>query len=235
MAGIPFPPGITNNDIKGFGSSALAALDPTTNLIIKFPFVTTESTKCDHEREIYERLERSSHPRPPSILNFHGTTPHGILLEYAPHRTLRHYLRDLDTPAPISMILRWADQAAEGLQFLHENGICHGDVDCSKFFVTEDLNVKVGGFTRSTEATSDGLKKDIVDFGSAVYYMVTGYMPYQGLGGEEREEMFRKHEFPDLMDVELKAVIFPCWAGSYEGFGGVVGDVRGYGRFLGVV
>ncbi|RAL03490.1 uncharacterized protein BO80DRAFT_442613 [Aspergillus ibericus CBS 121593] len=89
---IPFPPGITNEDIKGWGSSSLAALDPTTNHILKFPINDTERIPCDLEKSIYIRLSHSPYPRPPSILQYHGATPHGILLEYAEHGTLLRYL-----------------------------------------------------------------------------------------------------------------------------------------------
>ena len=219
-------------DVQGLGQSGMAALDPTTKHIIKFPFKDEERANCNREREIYQRLERSSLPRPSSLLKFYGSTDHGILLEYAEHGTLRRYLNGSTPPLPLPTLLSWAKQAAEALQFIHANGIMHGDVDCRKFFITECLDLKVGDFTRSSDATPEGVRADISDFGSALYEQVTGYLPYPGLPQDEKERMFRQMEFPDLTTVEVKGIIFPCWAGHYTSFAGVLEDIEQHIRAL---
>lgn len=130
------------------------------------------------------------------------------------------------------MILRFAKQAAEALQFIHDNGIAHGDVDCVSFYVDELLDVKVGDFTRSTDATPQAVKRDISDFGSAIYYLVTSQYPYPGMTDKQIEERFQRKEFPDLTDVQLKGIIHPCWAGHYASFEEVLVDVKEHIRLL---
>ncbi|EHA18456.1 hypothetical protein CBS63078_4938 [Aspergillus niger] len=229
MGALQFPPGIDPDDMIGQGSSGIAALDPKTKHIIKFPFNEDEArAACDREKEIYERLERSPLPRPSSLLKYYGPRDQGILLEYAKHGTLRRYAYGLDLPIPLPAILRWAKQAAEALQFIHENGIAHGDVSCVSFYVDQFLDVKVGDFTRSSDATPQAVKQDISDYGSALYYLVTGQYPYQGLPEKEVEECFKRGEFPDLTDVQLKSIIHPCWAGHYNSFEGLLVDVQGH-------
>ncbi|KAL3265063.1 hypothetical protein ABHI18_000187 [Aspergillus niger] len=175
MGALQLPPGIDPDDMIGQGSSGIAALDPKTKHIIKFPFNEDEArAACDREKEIYERLERSPLPRPSSLLKYYGPRDQGILLEYAKHGTLRRYAYGLDLPIPLPAILRWAKQAAEALQFIHENGIAHGDVSCVSFYVDQFLDVKVGDFTRSSDATPQAVRQDISDYGSALYYLVTG-------------------------------------------------------------
>ncbi|KAL2794918.1 kinase-like domain-containing protein [Aspergillus keveii] len=145
-----FPPGICIRDVKGCGTSGMVALVPNTKCIIKFPLGDEdECARCDHEREIYQLLETSSHERPLSLLRFHGSTSHGILLDYAEFGPVRQFLRESQDSIPTSTLFRWARQAAEALQFLHENSICHGDVNCTNFFLDQHLNLKVGDFTSS--------------------------------------------------------------------------------------
>ncbi|OJZ88760.1 hypothetical protein ASPFODRAFT_205861 [Aspergillus luchuensis CBS 106.47] len=233
MGGLQFPPGIDADDMIGQGKSGIAALDPKTKHIIKFPYNTDEGgAECTHEKEIYERLERSPLPRPSSLLKYYGSTEHGIFLEYAKNGTLRRYSDGFDYGIPLPMILRFAKQAAEALQFIHDNGIAHGDVDCVSFYVDELLDLKVGDFTRSTDATPQAMKKDISDFGSAIYYLVTSQYPYPGMTDKQIEELIQRKEFPDLTDVQLKGIIHPCWAGHYASFEEVLVDVKEHIRLL---
>ncbi|GCB23033.1 serine/threonine-protein kinase HT1 [Aspergillus awamori] len=233
MGALRLPPGIDPDDMIGQGSSGIVALDPKTKHIIKFPFNEDEArAACDREKEIYERLERSPLPRPSSLLKYYGPRDQGIFLEYAKHGTLRRYAYGLDLPIPLPAILRWAKQAAGALHFIHESGIAHGDVSCVSFYVDQFLDVKVGDFTRSSDATPQAVKQDISDYGSALYYLVTGQYPYQGLPEKEVEERFKRGEFPDLTDVQLKSIIHPCWAGHYTGFAGVLEDLREHIRLL---
>ena len=80
----------------------MAALDPQTKYIIKFPLGDEdECARCDREREIYQLLEGSPHPRPSSLLGFHGSTSHGILLEYTELGPVRQYLAETQSQWPV--------------------------------------------------------------------------------------------------------------------------------------
>ncbi|KAE8355375.1 kinase-like protein [Aspergillus coremiiformis] len=225
-----FPPGIGIQDVKGCGTSGMAALDPDTKCIIKFPLGDDdECARCDHEREIYQLLELSSRERPSSLLKFHGSTSHGILLDYAELGPVRQFLRESQDLITISTLLRWARQAAEALQFLHENRICHGDVNCTNFFLDQHLNLKVGDFTSSlvgSRATPQDFQEDISNYGSALYEMATGHLPYHTLSEDEREQKFRQRKFPDLTNVHLKSLILRCWNAEYTTLVNIAKDIN---------
>ncbi|KAL5340933.1 kinase-like domain-containing protein [Aspergillus crustosus] len=231
MGATNFPPGIGIQDIKGCGTSGMVALDLNTKYIIKFPLGDEdECARCNHEKEIYQLLESSSHERPPSLLKFHGSTSHGILLDYAELGPVRHFLRGgSHDPIPSSILLRWARQAAEALQFLHNNSICHGDVNCSNLFLDQHLDLKVGDFTSSlvgSLATPHDFQGDISNLGSAMYEMARGHLSYPTLSEDEREQKLEQREFPDLANVELKSMILRCWNTEYTCFVDIVEDIE---------
>ncbi|KAL4862653.1 hypothetical protein BDV12DRAFT_39937 [Aspergillus spectabilis] len=228
--GFSFPPGIGIQDVKGCGTSGMAALDPETRYIIKFPLGDDdECARCDQEREIYQLLELSSHPRPSSLLKFHGVTSYGILLDYAELGPVRQFLHKSQYSVPISTLLRWAQQAAEALQFIQANGICHGDVSCTNFFLDQSLDLKVGDFTSSfnnSPATPEAFQEDILNYGSALYEMATGHLPCPNLCEDEREQRFKQKAYPDLTNVEMKSMILRCWDGQYTSFTNILEDIN---------
>jgi serine/threonine protein kinase len=95
-------------------------------------------------------------------------------------------------------LLRWAEQAAESLVFIHSEGVLHGDINCGNFCLDRDLNLKLGDFAGSSIDQSLALvcyntthqlpddspsatgevriteRTEIFVFGSALYEMSTG-------------------------------------------------------------
>lgn len=227
-----FPSGIGIQDIKGYGTSGMAALIPNTQTIIKFP-VTAEAEereRCDREKSIYELFQSSSYPRPSSLLNYQGHTEEGILLEFAELGPVRLYLQGLPYPLPELLLLRWATEAAEALHFAHLNGVFHGDVNCTNFFITKDLGLKLGDFTSSFVHTSLPrleLQEDIRNFGSAIYEMATGSSPFPALSSTERENMLIAKRYPDMQQVTvLRQIILRCWEGKYSNMEQIIIDIN---------
>ena len=82
------------------------------------------------------------------------------------------------------------NQTAQGLKFLHDNNIVHGDIKASKVllrFTSQNKTVdKLGGFRRSKQLQSahyfwnNWKSNDISDLGSLIYKAVTEgkYIPY---------------------------------------------------------
>jgi serine/threonine protein kinase len=212
------PPGISSRDFIGGGTSGVAALIPGTTTVLKFPHGDEdECERCDREAEVYEHIKSSPDHCPTSLLRYRGRNEYGILLEYADHGPVRHYLRKPTTQPPeVAVILRWASQAAQAIVFLHANGIMHGDISCNNFFLNENLDLKVGDFTNSKIFSSlddtSILKMDVFEFGLALYEMSTGIELYRGQSPEEKEEALRVNGFPDLSQVKgLGSVISRCW------------------------
>jgi serine/threonine protein kinase len=126
-------------------------------------------------------------------------------------------------------LLQWSQQAAEALQFIHANGVCHGDVSCTNFFLDKSLDLKVGDFTslsNGSRVTMQDIQDDISDYGSALYEMATGYPPFPDLHKNEREQRLKQKSFPDLANLELKSVVLRCWNGHYKSFADVLRDVN---------
>jgi serine/threonine protein kinase len=129
----------------------------------------------------------------------------------------------------MSILLRWAREAAEALLFVHLNGVSHGDINCTNFFLNGDLELKLGDFTSSfvhSHIPRQDLQGDIRDFGSALFEMATGHLPYPDLSTIEREEALLAKQYPDLTQITaLKSIIVHCWNGEYEHMKDVIKDI----------
>lgn len=231
-----YPPGISLQDIKGCGTSGIAALVPNTKEILKFSLGDEdECARCDHERRIYQLFELSSYQRPKSLLRFLGSTNYGILLEFAELGPVRQYLHGLRHPPQESICLRWAYQAAEALHFVHINGVCHGDINCNNFFLDGHLDLKLGDFTSSSihpHIPQQALQEDMFEFGSALYEMATGHPPYPDLSTTEREETLLAKKYPDLTKITtLKSIIHRCWNAEYNNMEDIMKDIEKTRKF----
>jgi serine/threonine protein kinase len=233
-----FPPGISIQDIKGYGTSGMTALIPNSQIIIKFP-VTEEDEergRCNREKLIYQLFQSSSYQRPRSLLRYNGSTNHGILLEYAELGPVRLYLQGLAHPLPVSVLLRWAREAADALLFVHLHGVSHGDINCTNFFLNSQLELKLGDFTSSfihSPIPEQVLQEDIRDFGSALYEMATGHLPFPNLSTTKREEALLARIYPDITQVTvLKSIILRCWNGEYKCLEDIINDIDKAGMLL---
>lgn len=68
-----------------------------------------------------------------------------IQMEYCP-RTLRGHLDSVDAPAEKEFASHVIRQVAEGLRYLHKQGIIHRDLTPSNIFFNNEKNIKIGDF-----------------------------------------------------------------------------------------
>ena len=227
-----FPPGIGIQDIKGYGTSGMAALIPNTQTIIKFPVTeeAEERERCDREKSIYQLFQSSSEQCPKSLLRYNGETADGILLEYAELGLVRLYLQGLSCLLSVSVLLRWAKEAATALHFVHLHGVSHGDINCTNLFLSKDLGLKLGDFTSSFIHSSlpvHAVQEDIRDFGSAIYEMATGSLPFPNLSNAEREKAILARNYPDMRQITaLNQIILHCWKGEYKHMENIIFDIN---------
>ncbi|KAI9841785.1 MAG: hypothetical protein M1837_000379 [Sclerophora amabilis] len=245
MTGRPIlklPPAISAEHLKGGGTTGMVALLPG-QTVIKFPHGEPDDiVRLRKEGDIYERFQKAKR-RPRSLLQYRGRTKDGILLEYAERGSVREYLRS-QTSAPSSiLLLRWAEQAAEALAFSHANGVLHGDINCSNYFLTQQLELKLGDFATSAmdgpttslysithqlaDADITSSQTEIFAFGSSLYEMVTGRAPYADLDYEEVESRFRQKQFPDLSIIRvLGGTVGKCWMLEFDNMEDVLEAIK---------
>ncbi|KAI9730976.1 MAG: hypothetical protein M1834_005437 [Cirrosporium novae-zelandiae] len=236
-----------NNECVGAGQSG-RVYHLTPSIVLKHSWVGNEKdTEC--ERKVYERL--GPHPR---ILKYLGPGPMpieperlpprdiGIRLEYHPKGSLREYI-----PSDAEIFpLKWAEQIAEGLEYLHRNRIVHCDTSSSNILVTDNLDVvlcdfagsiidgvKVNGVSyeqrcsRRYEYTDDfDHIDDLFGFGTVIYELSTRMRPYADKTDQEVRQLYKKGEFPDVSSLEMGSIINKCWHGGYESASAVLVDIR---------
>jgi serine/threonine protein kinase len=189
------------------------------------------------ELQILERL--GQHPR---VVQLKGEHKDGLLLEYLPNRSVEHYLSTHVYVAPEQRLI-WGQQAADGLDYIHGRNVIHGDVSIGNILVGPDLGVKfcdIQGILLpldDTDALDSGVPQrdksstlcsdpnymdrmdDIHSLGTALYFIITGEMPFPDLEADEEEEIdarFQKNEFPPLERVLAGDVIRKCWLRMYN-------------------
>jgi len=178
----------------------------------------------EREAEIYQLL--GHHDR---LVKMIRHTDEGLFLEYMVNRDLKTYLQnhqDIST----DQRLRWACEAAEGLQLLHSKNIIHCDTKPRNFLLDVDLNLKIIDFAGSTVAGSRSnsceqtryylprdwrepptTTTDLFALGSTIYEIMTGISPYGELPSNEVLERYRDKNFPDISSVPCGEVIRKCW------------------------
>ena len=126
----------------------------------------------------------------------------------------------------------WILQIAEALQFIHRNGVIHGDLTSSNIFLDSNLDPKIADFAGSSldqsplliespgsycyPGSSLSVQGDIFAFGSLVYEIMTGESPYEGKDGDEVRALFLKNIFPETTQLgPLGHIIDKCWRGEY--------------------
>lgn len=239
---IEYPSGFGMKDIIAWGSTGLVLLDAASNTVIKSPLDREQSPFILREQEIYERFsDCGGHPR---ILSYHGIFESGIRLEYAPNYDLWSYLRKHKDRVGVAQKLLWATQILEALCIVHDAGVIHGDVTLQNIFLDENLNIKLADFaidgsplligvTASHHCPGDALfvKGDIFAFGSDLYEMVTGSVPYEGLESEVISDNYNKGLYPEIESLEdIGKVISNCWNGQYFDCRAVIKDLESQTR-----
>lgn len=183
----------------------------------------------DTEARIYQHL--GEHPR---LVRKVGYSPKEcLLLEYMPNGSLGEYLRVRNQTVSTEQQLRWACEAAEGLQVLPSKGDVHCDTKPRNSLLDEDLGLRIADFSDSSfngsrssacEETRFWLprdwwepstvRSDLFALGSTIYEIMTGNMPYEELPSSEVARLYKTGEFSDLTQTLCGEYIRQCWHGE---------------------
>lgn len=218
-------------------------VDEFSKTIIKTPLDTFDQERVElilKERQIYERFDK--HRGHKIILPYHGTFESGIRLEYALNHSLHSFIKkhSIDSKQRLS----WATQIIEAIDFIHRADVIHGDLTCANIFIDKDLNAKLADFAGSSLDGSPLLiavtasheylgallstKGPLFAFGSVLYEIMTGDVPYKGLWDKEIHSRYLKGEFPDTESLQTVGnVIRKCWEGKYNRCETIVEDMGG--------
>ncbi|KAE8374377.1 kinase-like protein [Aspergillus bertholletiae] len=145
--------------------------------------------------------------------------------------------------------LRWAQEAAEGLRYIHSKKIIHADVGCHNLLLDQSGHIKFIDFAWSgidgeaatvcyewysyRPGSDPDIKTDIFAFGSTLFEMEIGDKPYYelektlGAGQLMRrvEHLFAMGEYPRVDKLVLRGVILRCWNGEYRSMDQVCRDI----------
>jgi serine/threonine protein kinase len=250
-----YPKGIRSFIAAG-ANHYVATFDETT--VLKFPVVPREE-RIKHPAEV-QRFRSSvraaavkgldveaqilqilgKHPR---IIQLKGKHEDGLLLEYLPNGSIERYLRSNAPYTTVAQRLRWGQQAAEGLAYIHKKNVIHCDVSIGNLLLDTDLSIKLcdfqgrflhpsghvaldGGAAESVMSSMprpnrnyQDRKTDIFAFGTALYFILTDELPFPELSVDDEDEIrrrFARQDFPPLEQLPGGDVIRNCWTGVYD-------------------
>ncbi len=237
---IHFPSGFTMKDLVAYGNTGLVLLDRSTDTVVKASPDGEASDSTAVEQQIYERfVQRGGYK---GILIYHGTFEWGIRLEHASHGNIRSYLEN--HPADELRRMRWAVQVAEALDFAHQCGVIHGDVNGFNVLLDRRLEAKLADFAGSSLDGSSLLigvtasherpgpllcaEADIFALGSTLYELMNESRPYAGLSDTAIAQRYKRGEFAETESLGIVGgIIKKCWQGGYKECRQVVRDLKG--------
>ena len=201
----------------GFGEVYYAVSDAGREVALKLLQHNTEV-----ELRGVQQCLNLSHPNLVTIFDIRqdGDGDHWIVMEYVAGETLDHAIRRFPAGMPMEEIRRWLPGIADGVSYLHENGLVHRDLKPANIF-SDSGCVKVGDVglskfitqsRRSAQTQSVGTvyymapevakgrygkEVDVYALGVILYEMLTGKVPFDG---DSTGEILMKHltEKPDL-------------------------------------
>lgn len=245
---IELPKHIRSNEVVGAGLSGwVHRLDA---VVKSYPSDGTSERIT--EVAVYKRLgaDRTWHK---GILQFYGMLDGmSIVLQFAQHGSIRDYLNAnlRRSSVPLSTKLRWAEQVASAVSFLHSKSIFHCDISCNNVFLDKHLNAMVGDFAGSSidgeehcswyeishchpDVAIPSIQTEIFALGSTLYEIMCHDKPFGGLPEDQVEDAFRRGQFPSMRSLPaLKTTIDKCWRQRYESVDEVLQDIQKEGKNL---
>ncbi len=165
-----------------------------------------EAEKEYRERFVLEAhaAGRFSHPGIVTIFDVREEPEPYLVMEYVEGQSLQQLMGRDNRPLPLSTTLRLIQEVAEALHYAHAQGVVHRDIKPANILVTTDGHPKIAdfgiaklnqaeltmpgqvlgspAFMAPEQLTEEGVdsRSDLFSLGVILYYLLTGYRPFQG-------------------------------------------------------
>jgi eukaryotic-like serine/threonine-protein kinase len=147
---------------------------------------------------------RFSHPGIVTIFDVREEPEPYLVMEYVEGQSLQQLMGRSNRPLPLSTTLRLVQEVAEALHYAHAQGVVHRDIKPANILVTKDGHPKIAdfgiaklnqaeltmpgqvlgspAFMAPEQLTEEGVdsRSDLFSLGVILYYLLTGYRPFQG-------------------------------------------------------
>lgn len=233
---------ITKGDYIHWGGTAAVERLPN-GTIIKTPAPGAspfeEEFRCrdmEFELHVYRRIHEvyGDHPRIPRVFKWYPET-FCLTMEFLENGNLETFVQE--HPGISSMLrLKWAKQAAEGLQVLHSLDLIHCDVFPRNFLLDSEYDLKICDFSGSSWGGSELavvtdtrylhshfdvrhrplVGDDLFSLGSLIYFIMTGIHPYGDFLSDEVAYLYDTFRFPDTTRLLCGDIIRKCWLRQFE-------------------
>ncbi len=166
----------------------------------------SEAEKEYRERFVVEAhaAGRFSHPGIVTIFDVREEPEPYLVMEYVEGQSLQQLMGRDNRPLPLSTTLRLIQEVAEALHYAHAQGVVHRDIKPANILVTTDGHPKIAdfgiaklnqaeltmpgqvlgspAFMAPEQLTEEGVdsRSDLFSLGVILYYLLTGYRPFQG-------------------------------------------------------
>ncbi|XP_053869311.1 inactive serine/threonine-protein kinase PLK5 isoform X1 [Malaclemys terrapin pileata] len=180
-------------------------------------------SRLESRGKVEREIELHSHLSHRHVVGFHRHFADRdniyMILEYCSHKSLAHILkaRKTLTEPEVRYYLR---QIIAGLRYLHQQGIIHRDLKLSNFFLTKNMQVKIGDLGLATRDEQAGRRRgvvcgtpnylapeviakkghsfqsDIWALGCIMYTALTGCSPFEITHKQEMYQCIREGRYP---------------------------------------
>ncbi|XP_054836235.1 inactive serine/threonine-protein kinase PLK5-like [Eublepharis macularius] len=209
---------------KGAFGRCFKFTDTSTNKVYAVKVVSqSRVSRLDNRGKVEREIELHSQLKHRNVVGFHRHFADQeniyMVLEYCSRKSLAHILkaRKTLTEPEVRFYLK---QIISGLQYIHQQGIIHRDLKLSNFFITKNMQVKIGDLglaTREEQANrrrgvvcgtpnylapeviakkGHSFKSDIWALGCIMYTALTGCSPFEITHKQEMYQCIREGRYP---------------------------------------
>lgn len=228
------------------GASGVVEILPCGN-VIKSPWIDEAMDSREElalEHKIYKKL--GPHPRLVGIIDW-NPQDYTLTMEHMQKGNLHNFILLHGDTVTEAQRLKWAEEAAEGLQLLHSADVIHCDVKPKNLLLDAHLGLKIADFSGSSLEGSKAsacngrrfsipdevdcerspmVKDDLFALGTTIYFIMTMQVPFPELSEEQVIENYRHSRFPDVSELSCGEVIQKCWTSQIASAKDVCDSIR---------